>query len=171
MSQQILDEDLLLADAREAAGLDDFGSSDFMPGLRALIQTYGSDVYDEKGRRRARRRLVQLLATRLRVQEAFEAHPEIRERELRRPMVLTGLPRSGTSALFNLLGADPAARPLRLWETQFPDPAKGLAPGAPDPRREAVEAHYARGREKNPDFTKIHYTSADTPEECVLIHA
>jgi hypothetical protein len=32
-------------------------------------------------------------------------------------MVLTGLPRSGTSALFNLLAADPAARPLLLWET------------------------------------------------------
>ena len=63
------------------------------------------------------------------------------------------------------------SKTLRLWETQFPDPAKGLAPGAPDPRREAVEAHYARGREKNPNFTKIHYTSADTPEECVLIHA
>ena len=101
---------------------------------------------------------------------------------MKSPVVLTGLPRSATSALFNLLGEDPAARPLRLWETQCPDPLESLAPGAPgplagaagaapDPRREAIDAYYAQGREKNPDWTKIHFTSADTPEECVLLHA
>jgi hypothetical protein len=85
--------------------------------------------------------------------------------------VLTGLPRSATSALFNLLGEDPAARPLRLWETQCPDPLEGRPPAADDPRRAAIDAYYAKGREKNPEWTKIHFTSADTPEECVLIHA
>ena len=86
-------------------------------------------------------------------------------------MVLTGLPRSGTSALFNLLAADPAARPLLLWETQFPDPAVGLAPGEPDPRYLAVKAYYEESHRKNPEFTKIHFASADTPEECVLLQA
>jgi len=85
--------------------------------------------------------------------------------------VLTGLPRSGTSALFNLLGADPAARPLLLWETQFPDPFEGLEPGAKDPRHAAIEAYYEKSRKDNPEFTKIHFASADTPEECVLLHA
>ena len=168
--EQSFDEDGLLEEARTATGLADFGASDFLPGLRSLCATYASEVYSEKGKRRNRRRLVQLLSTRLRVQAAFVAHPEILEREVAKPMVLTGMPRSGTSALFNLLGSDPAARPLRLWETQFPDPME-LEPGQDDPRRAAIEAHYAKGREKNPDFTKIHYTSADTPEECVLIHA
>ena len=86
-------------------------------------------------------------------------------------MFLTGLPRSGTSALFNLLAADPAARPLLLWETQFPDPAVGLAPGEPDPRYLAVKAYYEDRTRKNPEFTKIHFASADTPEECVLLQA
>jgi hypothetical protein len=86
-------------------------------------------------------------------------------------MLLTGLPRSGTSALFNLLAADPAARALLLWETQFPDPMEGLAPAAPDPRHEAVRAYYEQAHEKNPEFTKIHFASADTPEECVLLQA
>ncbi len=86
-------------------------------------------------------------------------------------MVLTGLPRSGTSALFNLLGTDPAARALLLWETQFPDPMEGLEPGGSDPRRDAIEAYYEKARETNPEFTKIHFASADTPEECVLLHA
>ncbi len=162
----------VLADARTAAGgLSDFGDASFRDGLRALLRTYDENAFSEKGRQRNRRRLVNLLATRLRIEAAFAKHPEIAAREIARPVVLTGLPRSGTSALFNLLGADPAARPLRLWEAQSPDPLEGLAPGAPDTRREATLAYYAKGREKRPEFTKIHFASADTPEECVLLHA
>jgi hypothetical protein len=171
-SEVSFDEAGVLADARAAAGgLADFGDDSFLPGLRALLRTYDESPFSEKGRVRNRRRLVNLLATRLRVEAALARHPEILAREVRRPVLLTGLPRSGTSALFNLLGADPAARPLRLWETQAPDPLPGTAPGAPDPRREAIDAYYARGREKRPEFTRIHYASADTPEECVLLHA
>jgi hypothetical protein len=53
----------------------------------------------------------------------------------------------------------------------FPDPAEGLAPGEPDPRYLAIKQHYERIREKDPDFTKIHFADADTPEECVLLLA
>jgi hypothetical protein len=171
MSDVTFEVEELLAESREATGgLSDFGPGDFRGGLEALAETY-TRQFTAKGQKRNRRRLVQLLATRLRVQAALEREPEIRERELPAPMVLTGLPRSGTSALFNTLASDPDARPLLLWETQFPDPAEGLAPGEPDPRRAAIEAYYAKSREKHPEFTKIHYASADTPEECVLLHA
>ena len=172
MSEIEFREDLALAEAREATGLSDFGDEGFREGLRVLLETYRKTArFNEKGRRRNWRRVVQLLSTRLRVQAAFEKHSQIRARAIRRPMVLTGLPRSGTSALFNLLAAHPEARPLRLWEAIFPDPLEGLEPGQSDPRRDALEAHYAKGREKNPEFTKIHYTSADTPEECVVLMA
>jgi hypothetical protein len=163
--------DALLAEARAATGLSDFGPDDFREPLRVLCQTYADAPFDERGRKRNRRRVLQLLAARLRVEAALRLHPEIRSRAIRRPMFLTGLPRSGTSALFNLLAADPAARPLLLWETQFPDPAEGLAPGEPDPRYLAVKAYYEESQRKNPEFTKIHFASADTPEECVLLHA
>jgi hypothetical protein len=162
--------DELLAEARAAARLDDFGGDDFLAGLRALCAAYELPAWSEKGRTRNRRRLVNLLTTRLKVEAALAQHPEILARPVTQPVVLTGLPRSGTSALFSLLGADPAARPLRLWETQCPDPI-ALPAGAPDPRRAAIDAYYAQGREKRPEFTKIHFTSADTPEECVLLHA
>jgi hypothetical protein len=160
----------LIAEARAAAKLEDFGGDDFMRGLRVLCATYELPAWSERGRTRNRRRLVNLLATRLKVEAALSQHLEITARAVKQPVVLTGLPRSGTSALFSLLGADPAARPLRLWETQCPDPI-ALPPGTPDPRRAAIDAHYAQGREKRPEFTKIHFTSADTPEECVLLHA
>ncbi|HEU4427637.1 MAG TPA: sulfotransferase [Myxococcota bacterium] len=162
--------DELLGEARAAAKLEDFGSDDFLPGLRALLRTYDENAWTEKGRTRNRRRLVGLLTSRLKLTAAFAQHPEVLARPVKQPVFLTGLPRSGTSALFSLLGADPAARPLRLWETQCPDPLP-LPPGTPDPRRAAIDAYYAQGREKRPEWTKIHFTSADTPEECVLLHA
>lgn len=171
MSDVRFDEKELLEEARKAEGLQDFGPDEFREGLRVLIETIEKNPFTEKGRYRNRQRLLRLLTTRLRIQEAFRRHPEIREREIRRPLFLTGLPRSGTSALFNLLAADPAARPLLLWESQFPDPAWGLAPGETDPRYLAVKAYTDQTREKNPEFTKIHFASADTPEECVLVHA
>jgi len=164
-------EESVLAEARAAAALDDFGEDSFRAGLRALLRTYAENAFSEKGQRRNRRRVVTLLATRLKIEAALRRHPEVLEQPVSSPVVLTGLPRSATSALFNLLGEDPAARPLRLWETQSPDPLEDLEPGAKDPRREAIDAYYAQGREKNPDWTKIHYTSGDTPEECVLLHA
>jgi len=165
------DENELLDEARRATGLSDFGSDDFLDGLRALTGLVAENPFTEKGRKQHRGRLVQLLSTRLRIEEAFRRHPEIREREIVRPMFLTGLPRSGTSALFNLLAADPAARPLLLWEGIFPDPNWDIAPGEEDPRYRAMKAVSEQTRAKNPDFTKAHFADADTPEECVLLHA
>jgi hypothetical protein len=163
-------EEAVLEAARRATGLSDFGDEGFREGLRVLLETYEKTAnFHEKGRKRYWRRVVQLLSTRLRVEEAFRKHPEIHERAIRRPVFLTGLPRTGTSALFNLLAVDPAARPLLLWEGIFPDPLEDLEPGRPDPRYQAIKAQYDRLREKDPDFTKIHFVSADTPEECVLL--
>jgi hypothetical protein len=54
----------------------------------------------------------------------------------------------------------------------FPDPLGGpLAAGEEDPRLVGLRAYYARRRAKDPDFDKIHYVDADTPEECVLLLA
>ncbi len=172
MSEFAFEEEAVLAAARDATGLSDFGDPAFREGLRVLLETYEHGAgFSEKGRRRYWRRVVQLLATRLRVEAAFRRHPEVCGRALRRPLFLTGLPRTGTSALFNLLGADPAARPLLLWEGMFPDPPEDLEAGQPDPRYLAMKAHFDRIREKDPDFTRIHYASADAPEECVLLMA
>jgi hypothetical protein len=166
-----LGEDALLAAARAQTGLSDFGGDDFRAGLRVLLETYPAAGFDARRLRRERRRILQLLATRLRVAEAFRLHPDVRARAIRAPLYLTGLPRTGTSALFNLLARDPAHRPLLLWEGAFPDPLEGLAPGQEDPRLVALRAHYARGRERNPGFTAIHEVRADGPEECVLLLA
>jgi hypothetical protein len=167
-----LSEESLLAEARAQAGLEDFGDERFREGLRVLLETYETTAnLSPAGRKRTRRRLVQLLATRLRVEAAWKRHPEVRALEIRSPVYLTGLPRTGTSALFNLLAADAHHRPLLLWEGLFPDPLEGLPAGAPDPRREALRKLNERDRQKNPDFDKVHYVTVDMPEECVLLQA
>jgi hypothetical protein len=166
-----LETESLLDEARQATGLSDFGDDAFRAGLNKLVETYNAAPLNERGRKRNRRRLIELLTTRLRIEAAWRRHPEILGRRIERPMVLTGLPRSGTSALFNLLASDPVTRPLRLWEARNPDPLENLLPGATDPRRDALEARFAEGRKNNPEFTKVHFASADTPEECVLAQA
>jgi len=164
------DEADLLAEARAATGLSDFGSG-HRDGLCMLLRTTLENSFHDHGRARNRRQLVRMLVTRLRVLDALRRHPEIRERPIRRPWFLTGMPRSGTSALFNLLAVDPSARALRNWEARIPEPLEGQAPGEPDPRRAALAASYERGRARHPEFAVIHDTSVDTPEECVLLQA
>ncbi|MFT4570840.1 MAG: hypothetical protein ACI8TX_001231 [Hyphomicrobiaceae bacterium] len=166
-----LSMDALLAAAAAEAKLDDFGDPSFREGLGVLLETFESAGLKPGGRKRTRRRLHQLLVTRLRAEEAWKQHPEIRERPIRRPLYLTGLPRTGTSTLFNLLACDPVARPLLLWEGVCPDPLVGWPEGEPDPRAELIQAGLDMDRERNPDFDKIHYAAAMVPEECVLLLA
>ena len=82
-------------------------------------------------------------------------------------MYLTGLPRTGTSALLNLLANDPDARPLKLWEGMNPSPCENFQHGMIDPRYAVMKAWQEEQEKKNPEFSKIHHTTADTPEECI----
>ena len=173
MSDTPFDLDTLLAEAVTATGLTDFGSADFKPGLQTLIDTYTHNGFDERGLKRNRKRLVKLLQVRLKIEAAWKQHPDIRHIQINAPMLLTGLPRTGTSALLNLLSQDLAARPLKLWEGMSPDPLPinpdtgHVPPEQEDPRYLGMKQFYEEAHQKNPDFDKIHYTTADTPEECI----
>lgn len=159
----------LIEEAMESTELNDFGQLPVRPGLEALCETYERHVLDPEGRRRCRERLVNLLVVRLRCERAFKQIPAIADQAITEPLFVTGLPRSGTSALINLLSQAPENRGLLQWEVQFPDPWPGTAPGRIDPRY----PHLVKALAENQDseFQKIHYVDADTPEECVLIHA
>jgi hypothetical protein len=156
-----------MKEACEKTGLNDFGENDFLPGLEQLLLTYESNNYSEKGKYKSRKRLVDLLSARLRIENAFRLHPEIRNEKISAPMFLTGLPRTGTSALLNLLAVDPDTRPLYMWEGFNPEPVEGLDAGAVDPRYQAMKEWEEQSKKDNPEFAKIHSTSADTPEECI----
>ena len=134
MSEAAFDVQTLLAEASAATGLSNFGAEDFKEGLQKLIETYTSNGFDERSIKRNRKRLLKLLQVRLKIEAAWQQHPEIRDVKIKAPMFLTGLPRTGTSALLNLLSQDTGARPLKLWEGMSPDPLPNNPPEAEDSR-------------------------------------
>lgn len=99
------------------------------------------------------------------LQAHVEAHPEVAGESLGTPVVVTGLPRTGTSLLHNLLALDPAHRVLRFWEALHP-----LPPAAGGPSAEALQAQAERWLDSFhrlvPDFRSIHRATATGPEEC-----
>jgi hypothetical protein len=109
----------------------------------------------EKGAARHQRNLGDL-------QEYVGQHPEVIERRLDGAVVVTGLPRTGTTLLHNLLALDPAHRALRFWEALHP------TPGGPSPQE--LQAQAQRWLEAFyrlvPGFRAIHGATPDGPEEC-----
>jgi hypothetical protein len=130
------DVDTLLAQARDATGLDDFGPGDFRDGLAVLLESYERDTDLSAEARVAagddfRRRLV----NRLEVEDWYAHHPEIDELPVLGPVDINGLPRTGTTALANMLSLDPQFRSLRQWEQVRPCPPPTLEGEATDERR------------------------------------
>lgn len=162
-----LELESILDDARVNAGLHDFGDERFRDGLSVLLETYRTNGYSPGAQRQLRGRIVSLLSERLRIEDAWRQHPEIRDVPIVAPMYLTGLPRTGTSALLNLLAVDPAMRPMALWEGMHPAPLPGRPAKGDDPRYVELKGFLDHLYSQNPDFGAIHHTSADTPEECI----
>ncbi len=126
------------------------------------------------GRAITRIRLVNLLANRLRLEAALEAHPAILDEPVAAPVVIAGLQRTGTTFLHRLLAAVPGFRALRSWEALQPLPAGpyGGRPSAegPDPARlRAARQAETALRFMAPDFFAIHPVEAGAPEEDVLL--
>lgn len=166
-ASDVLDLEDLLTEARRTAGLDDFGDDGFREGLAVLLETYRINGYAPEALGRVRGRLVGLLTERLRIEDAWRRYPEICDEPIVAPVYLTGLPRTGTSALLNLLATDLTMRPMALWEGMNPAPLPGRPPKEDDHRYVGLRDFLGRLYAKNPAFGTIHHTSADTPEECI----
>src|SRR5581483_11359570 len=81
-----------------------------------------------------------MLIQRLKVEETYKQHPEIDEAVIEGPVFIIGLPRTGTTALSQLVGADPQFRSLRMWESQAPTPPPEAATQHDDPRIAQAQA-------------------------------
>jgi hypothetical protein len=126
----------LIAEAVGATGLEDFGPGDFREGLEVLLESLASDAglspaTDARVVGDLRRRL----ANRLEVEAWYAAHPEIDSLPVRGPIDIHGLPRTGTTALVNMMSLDPQFRSLRGWEQAKPCPPPIAEEEATDPRR------------------------------------
>ncbi|MGC4113980.1 MAG: sulfotransferase [Myxococcales bacterium] len=113
----------LLALAKKREGLDDFGPGTFREGLEVLCKGLDAEArLSAAGRFMVRELVVQLLSSRLRLEALIQAHPEILQERVDAPLVVVGLPRTGTSALHSLLSQHPALRSLPYWESLEPFP-------------------------------------------------
>lgn len=125
--------------ARSLTGLTDFGSEDFLPRLDLWLQSIREDGgLTALGRAGLFQDCVRHAANRLRIEDLVKRHPEILDIPIDRPIIVLGLPRSGTTHLLNLMGADTRLRSLPYWESIAPVPSAGdqldIDEGKPDPR-------------------------------------
>lgn len=127
----------ILAAARAKTGLDDFGPDDFRVRLRLLCDEWGGDP-GVNGLHRSilYGYLFRYACNRLLIQDTWQRHPEILDQKIERPIIVLGLPRSGTTHLVNLLAADTRLHSLPLWESYepVPQPGEALLPDGTDPR-------------------------------------
>ena len=157
----------LHASATRITGLTDFGNDDYGDGLAVLLESYESEAdLTPTGRRAARAGLRGALAARLLCEAGWAAHPEHAAVPIERPIFVTGLPRSGTTALHRLLTADPGHQGLELWLAEVPQPRPPLDTWAANPAFQRIEAGYAQHHVEHPEFMGVHYIAADTVEEC-----
>lgn len=170
--QASLDEEELVASARRSTGLDDLGPPSFREGLgRLLAELDGPARLTTIGRMAARSRVHDLLEARLRLVDHRRRHPGVAEEEVRRPIFVLGLPRTGTTVLYGLLAADPAMRSPVSWEVAHPFPPPTRAQRFDDPRIAATEKQLDRFRRLAPDLDRIHPLGAMLPQECLALHA
>jgi len=165
-----LDEQSLLAAACRRTRLDDFGDGTFREPFRRLLRSIEAEArLNLFGRIAAREDITRILANRLRLQRDRREHPEIAAGEIRRPLFIAGLPRSGSTLLYNLLAQDPANRVPLNWETLHPSPPPEWATHESDRRIDRADREIRWFSLMAPEFRKIHPVGARLPEECVVI--
>src|SRR5215217_8185162 len=155
-----LEPESLLAQARREAG-EHAGYSPFAGNLVQLATAIDAEAHlSPAGRRRTRSALVAALVTQAHAARVVAREPHIRDIEVR-PVVITGLYRSGTTFLQHLLGQHPDLHSPQLWELMAPasdDDEATLMAAA----RAYVDEYYQAA----PQFRAIHELGAELPEEC-----
>lgn len=137
----------ILDQARQETGLSSFGDEEFRERMGVWLQAVGEDAeLGAIGRVGAHRDILRYAKNRLRFEDLIAKHPEILDEEIEQPIIIAGLPRSGTTHLLNLIAADTRLRSLRYWESVEPMPIPGEAPGADgvDPRLARCRENYAQ---------------------------
>ena len=129
----------VLEAARAMTGLADFGAEDFLPRLDLWLRSIREDTgLTALGRAGLFHDCVRHAANRLRIEDLVKRHPEILDIQVDRPIIVLGLPRSGTTHLLNLMGADTRLRSLPYWESIAPVPSAedrlDIDSGKTDPR-------------------------------------
>jgi hypothetical protein len=168
MSQRV-DAAELMAGAATLLGLHDFGDPAFVEPFERLVAAVNhAGTLDADGAAAFTGDMTRLLCTRLAIQAAITAHPEIEDEDVSDPIIVTGLARTGTTKLHRALASGPQFQRLLLWQALFPAPWG--PPGTdPDPRVTITEQQLDALRARFPEMMAVHPVDAQAPEEEVLL--
>jgi hypothetical protein len=161
----------LMAEAsRRTGGRTDFGDARLLEALPPLLKSFDDEArLSATGRHLLRGRILELLANRLRMEEHFRRHPAILEERVDQPVVIVGLPRTGTTLLQRVLACDPRFYAMQWWESRHPVPPADAAPGGPDPRITLAKAEVRAMIEAMPQLLSIHPLDAEQADEEVML--
>jgi Sulfotransferase family len=167
--EKFADAEAALHEAAMAqSGLSDFGDGAYLSGLRVLLSALDSDlkltgVYRE----RVFGSIAGVLSGRLYAQNGWREHPECLRTTIRRPLIITGIPRTGTTALHKALSMDPQFQGLELWLAQTPMVRPPRDQWANHPLYRNAAAGLAAVAAVAPLVKTIHDMVADEPDECL----
>lgn len=155
----------LIETAKRRCNLDDFGGGDFFEGLSRLLDScHRESRLNLIGKIALRTDLIRILCSRLFMHRDRQLYPDVARQEIREPLFIVGLPRSGTTLLHTLLAADPEHRAPLTWEVMTPSP----------PTRDNENRRIQRATQScnclnwlAPTFRHVHAVGAELPQECV----
>ena len=156
----------LMANARQEAGLDDFGDDRFIEPLSRFLEAAATEArLSPMGVFSQVVNVQRLLVNRLRFEADLKRRPEILDEQVVRPIIILGLPRTGTTKLQRMLSRDPNAQALLFWRLLNPAPLPDPAPDGQDPRITVAATFLELLTTYFPDFMAAHPTLADEPDE------
>ncbi len=157
----------LIETAKRRYGLDDYGEGDFLEPLSRLLQSCQDEAQlNLIGKIALRLDALETLGTRLQMERDRQLYPDISHQEIREPLFILGLPRSGTSALHRLLGADPEHRSPLMWEVRSPCPP---TPAGEKRRIQRATQSCTFFNWLVPTIRYVHAVGAELPQECVSL--
>jgi hypothetical protein len=161
-----LDRLTLMAAAAESTGLEAFGDPRFEEPLDHYLEAIGSEAdLTEAGQAGFSMDVVRLLTNRLLHQAERSAHPEIASEVVDDPIVIAGLPRTGTTKLQRMLALHPRIRGLQMWQSFSPARLPGSEGADPDPRIAICEQMLGAVLEQAPGFLAAHPMAAEEVDE------
>jgi hypothetical protein len=153
--------------ARVATGFDDFGSTYYREGLERTVEALNTEAgLNDMGNVIQHATISNALMQRLRIEETYKQHPEINDEVIGGPVFVIGLPRTGTTALSQLVANDPQFRSLRVWESQACTPPPEAATQYTDPRIAQAAEGIAMMDEMFPRMRSMNSSEPEAATEC-----
>lgn len=164
-----LTEQALHDAAAKQSGLSDFGDSGYLPGLREVLAAVAERPPSEKLDQLVLRRATDALIGRLHSEHNWKRYPQYRNTKITAPIFITGMSRSGTSALHQLLAVDEQFQWYPHWIAQTPTVRRERESWPSEPTYHLSNAKLEEEWRDNPAKRSAHNIEAELPEECINV--